>query len=194
MNKELKILRKGKFAQVYTPYNKDFVVEMQGLQGTWNRLDLCWWVHYSKIGAVRVAMRKVFGTDDISGSDTLSLKLIFSEQKGAFRSDYTLFGKTLSHATSLTSGGTAGADVRYLEKKPESGGSVKNWCSVVPAGSIIVLEDVSRDVLESTTVPDGITIEYLITTPQIPDRAALLQEREQLAKRLEEIDRLLEEP
>lgn len=190
MNNELMIVQQNQAAKVIAPYHKDFPAKMRELKGVWDKPNQCWWVHTSRVTEVRKIMRDIFGTDDIQGADFVDLNVTFHQQEGAYRKDYTLYGKVLSHATSLTSGGICGTDVIYLEKRPESGGSIKNWCSVVPEGAVIRLYNVPRHLAEETVLPPHITMEYAQGN-HIPDPKTLMAEKQDLLARIQEIDLLL---
>lgn len=189
MDNTLKIIRKGENVLVFTPYNEGFVAQMRNLKGFWDYEQQCWWLNAGKIPAIRSAMRDHFGADDTGDTETTTVWLTFRESKGSFRSDYCLLGKVLCHATSRNGGGTPGEDVYYLSGKPESGGSIKNWSSIVPAGSVIRLSNVPWALLDSLDLPPDIDIEYHGNDPV--DKEALLEERARLTARIEEIDKLL---
>lgn len=192
MDQNLKITINGHnaTAQVFTPFNESFVAKMKALDGIWDKPLRCWWVGISKIPNVRAAMREVFGSDDTSSAKSVTLRLTFSEDYGVFRQDATLYGKTLSHATSHNSGGTPGEDVQYLAGRAESGGSSKNWCSIVPSGSVIQLYNVPAHLLDTSTIPPMVAVEVCRIDV---NRDALLKERTRLMARIEEIDKLLHE-
>ena len=188
---ELRIVRHGNYsAQVFAPYDPRFPDRMRSIHGTWDKPGKCWWISSSQIEEARKHMREIFGQDDLSGKDTVSLLLRFTEGDGAYRKDYVLYGKVLSHATSKTSGGVAGEDVFFIEGSPESGGSVSNWCSVIPAGSVIRLHNVHRDAIDKTVLPVCAFMEVL-NEYEDPKRESLIREREELMKRIKQIDELL---
>lgn len=176
-------------AKVFTPYNEAFVQKIRTLDAVWDKLLRCWWISAANVDGARQAMMEVFGRDDIHDPNALTLKLTFSGDWGAFRSDCVLFGKILSRASSRSSGGFAGKDVTYLSGKPESGGSTKNWCSIVPAGAVIQLNNVPRDLLRKESVPPMATVEVL-SDPRTP-KEILLEEKSRLEARLAEIEALL---
>lgn len=180
-------------AQVYTPYNGDFVRRIKNIGGAkWNRDHNCWIIPASAVDACREIMRNVYGRCDIAdGGKTVKLRLRFTQSLSKTCGDVTLLGKTLCHAYSRDSGGCPGDDVFYITGAPQSGGSAKYWESVVPSGSTIVLHDVSVD-LYKRFIPEaipGLTVEQI---EDIPNKEKLTKEREKLLERLNEIDKLLE--
>ena len=75
-----------------------------------------------------------------------------------------------------------------VEGQPESGGSVKNWTSVVPQGSIVVLHNVPTAML-AQPLPAGVRVERLEN--QKINRDALIAEKQRLLERIAEIDNLV---
>lgn len=188
---ELKIIRRSENGlQVFTPFDSRFPEKMRSLHGTWDKPGKCWWVAATQLGAVREAMREVFGRDDLTGKDTVSLILRFPYGDGTYKDDHKVFGKVLCHATSKSSGGTAGEDVHFLQGQPESGGSVNNWCSVIPPGSVIRLDNVRKQELDREILPKSVSMEIL-SAADTTGHEALIQERNALLQRIQEIDSLL---
>lgn len=106
-----------------------------------------------------------------------------------FSSTYSrILGKSIASAWGRDSGARVGDDVAFVEGRPESGGSFKNWRSVVPAGSVVVLHNVPQAALQME-LPEGVTAEVM--QPATIDRDALQAERKHLLARLAEIDQLL---
>ena len=87
------------------------------------------------------------------------------------------------------SGGKSGDGVSYVREKPYSGGSVKNWYSIVPEEAEIILNDVPELLYEKGKDDDRIEIQII---DEAPDKNKLLKERESLLKRLDEINKILE--
>ena len=75
-----------------------------------------------------------------------------------------------------------------MEGQPESGGSVKNWTSVVPQGSIVVLHNVPATLLDHP-LPKGVRAERL--EERKINRDALMAEKQRLLERIAEIDNLV---
>lgn len=186
MNMEIKI--NNNKAEVYTPYNSDFVKRIKQIDGRrWDRSNGCWTVPVESVNIVREIMMDVFGMCDLPAK-TIKLRINVKEELSERCGDVNLFGKCLCHAWGRDSGGKAGSGVSYVKGKPGSGGSAKNWCSIVPEGCEIVLTDVPETLYEKEK--DDERIEIQIVNDEV-DREKLLSERENLLKRLEEINELL---
>lgn len=180
-------------ANIFSPYNPDFVKKIKGIGGAkWSPSNKCWTVPESAVPAVREIMTEVYGHSDLEVNDTITLRLTFEYQVDSLCSDVSLFGKVLSHAYGRDSGARVGDDVAFTAGGATSGGSAKNWRSVVRADSVAVLSNVNRNLYERMSaedLPDGVTVEVIKSEA---NRSQLLEEKERLLKRLAEIDKLLQ--
>lgn len=187
-----KITISGDKAQVYTPYNANFVRRIKNIGGAkWDAAKKCWIIPVDTVDTCRDIMRDVYGRCDLQDSNTgkmLKLKLTFNEDYESQLSDVIFFGKTLCHAWGRDSGGRPGDDVAYLKGEPTSGGSAKYWCSVVPKGSVVVLSNVPEIFWKEHVQSDNLTVEIL---DEAPDKDKLLDERAKLIARIAAIDEIL---
>ncbi len=189
----MKIEVKNGVANVYTPYNPDFVKKIKGIGGAkWNSSEKCWSIPETAVEAAREIMTDVYGYSDTKENETISLKVTFNESISEWRDDVVLFGKVLAHAYGRDSGARVGDDVAYISGGATSGGSVKNWNSVVKKGSVAILSNVNKAVYEKSKndYNDDIIIEVLETKSS---KQQLLEEKERLLKRIAEINKLLQE-
>lgn len=177
-------------AYLETPYNANFVAAIKRIGGaSWDRDRRAWCIPAEAIDQAREIMRRVYGADDRpSAEPSVSVKLTFGREVYKLRAPVTILGKSIASAWGRDSGARVGDDVAFVEGRPQSGGSVKNWCSVVPEGCVVVLHNVPRAALQME-LPEGVTAEVM--QPATIDRTALEAERERLMARLAEIDQLL---
>lgn len=190
MNIKIKIV--GDRAMLTTPYNADFVSRIKGIGGArWDGDAKAWTIPADAVDAAREIMRAVYGQDDnpASGGRLLKLRLKAARSMDSTCGDVTLYGKCLSRAIGRDSGARCGEGVAYVSGSPESGGSAKNWTSVVPAGSEIVLTGVPEALYNVTPAPAWCTVE--IIEDAAPDFAALEAEKARLLARIHEIDAIL---
>lgn len=179
-------------AYVYTPYNPDFVRAIKGIGGKkWEPNKGCWSVPDTAVSAAREIMMDVYGYSDQIPNDVLALKVIFLSDVSSTCSDVTLFGKVMAHASGRDSGARVGDDVAYIRGGASSGGSVKNWRSVVEKGSIAILSNVNRTIYEKAETNPDIQVEVMEASTSLDDRQKLLKEKEQLLKRIAENDETL---
>ena len=182
---------KGTQTAVYTPYNASFVSAIRKIGGAkWDAEGKAWMVPTASLPQVREIMRNIWGEDDrMDTVKRVSVRLTFAEECTEWHGPVEIFGKVLSSATGRDSGARVGEDVFYTAGGPASGGSVKNWRSVVEEGSVVVLSSVPETMLDEAALPYGVTME-IIEDSGI-DRAALIDEKEKLLARLAEIESLL---
>ena len=179
-------------AYVYTPYNPDFVRALKGIGGKkWESGMGCWSVPDTAVSVVREIMIDVYGYSDQIPNDALTLKVTFLSDVSSTCSDVTLFGKVMAHASGRDSGARVGDDVAYIRGGASSGGSVKNWRSVVEKGSVAILSNVNKHVYEKTETDPDIQVEVMENSASRDDRQKLLEEKEQLLKKIAEIDAIL---
>lgn len=179
----------GDRINVYTPYNSDFVARVKNAGGRWDSETKCWSIPAEALEVVRAIMRDVYGIDDSNESRTVKVRLTFASEVYEYCNPVTILGHTVSRAYGRDSGAKPGTGVYFEVGAPKSGGSVKNWTSVVEQGSIVVLSAVPTTLLDRATLPEGVTSE--IISPPAIDRVALSAERERLAQRIKEIDLIM---
>lgn len=177
-------------ARVYTPYNPDFVKAIKKIGGAkWDREKRCWAVPESAVDAAREIMKNVYGYNDNTPNETVKVRVKVINELNEWGSDVVLFGKVLSHATGRDSGARIGDDVVYIKGGATSGGSAKNWDSEVKAGSEIILSNVNKNLYDNAEPNEDIVVELITETV---DKAKLIEEKERLLKRIEEINKMLQ--
>lgn len=181
----MKIDVKDDKAFVFTPYNPQFVKEVKRIGGArWMSIDKCWRVPADAVDAVREIMMDVYGESDLPCAEKVTVEIELEEGELEYRGPIVIFGKVIASAFGRDSGAKVGEDVVFVKGEPTSGGSMKNWTTVIPGGSVIRIRNVPVTALNDDYPYD------VIDDVKI-DRAALEAERERLLKRLAEIEELL---
>lgn len=175
-------------AAVYTPYNPAFVSKIKLLGGRWDPAEKCWTVSDNAVEDARRVMREVYGRDDQPVSETVDVQLVFDEEVYKLRAPVVLLGRIIASASGRDSGARVGTDVLFVSGCPISGGSVKNWRTIVQKGSVVRLPQLPKGAVENPDLPDGVRMEVLGGET---DRAALEAEKAKLLARIAEIDALL---
>ena len=175
---------------VYTPYNKDFVRRIKGIGGTrWNPNARAWNVPAAGIETARGIMVDIYGESDIPAEQKMvTIRVKFADEYVEYCAGVSAFGKTLAYARGRDSGACVGDDVILETGTIGSGGSAKNWMTVIGAGSSFLL-----------TVPESIYLrdkdkwdtEIVENESSDSKRMALIAEREKLMARLAEIEKEL---
>lgn len=169
--------------EIYTPYNEGFVKELKRSIGgrKWDMDKNCWTAPEEALDSVRELMLKHFGETDISDTPKVKVALDFSEDVKSEDMCVTIFGKTVALAYSSCSVASLPSDVVYRAGKCRAAGSRKYPFVMVEAGSIIVLSNVPKPIIETETLPEGVT--YTIMR-QEQSEASLKNERERLLERI----------
>lgn len=176
-------------ALIESPYNADFVQAIKRIGGAkWDRAHRAWCIPAESVDQAREIMRRVYGMDDRPVTDMVDVRLTFGERVYRTTEPITIYGKTVASARGRDSGARVGDDVAFTVGRPTSGGSMKNWATIIPEGCVAVLHNVPQTALQME-LPEGVKAEVI--EKKAPDRAALEAERERLLARLAEIDQLL---
>lgn len=195
----MKIEMRDDRALVFTPYHLDFVKEIKMIGGAkWNVREKCWNIPKDAVDSCRKIMLRVFGETDLPSMEKkLKLRVKMLTDLEEYCGPVQMFGKLIAYARGRDSGAKVGSAVVFEEGKPRSGGSARNWLTIVPEGSVIIIPDVPQSMYEREkdrkTGWDDPLYEIEIITESGIDKDALLEERAKLIDRIEEIDRLLEE-
>ena len=105
------------------------------------------------------------------------------------RRPVSLFGKIIASAYSRDSGAEIGEDTAFLTMRPRSGGSVKNWKTVIPKGSVVEIHNIVQSMIADG---DEYTVK-IVDSPEADKIKALREEKERVLKRLSEINSILGE-
>lgn len=181
-------------AYVYTPYNATFVTRIKAIGGArWDGAKKAWKVPANTVTEVRDIMREIYGeTDEPEAVEKVNVRLMFEKAYWLTRKPITLLGKTVASAFGRDSGAKVGEGVTFVKGAPESAGSMKNWCTEIPEGAIVILHDVPKSLVTADSLPECVSFEIEARHPEA-ERNDLIAERERLLARIAEIDRLLAE-
>lgn len=186
----IRVTIKDNKAYIETPYNKLFIEKVKGLGGKWDSYEKVWVIDSRNIEAARKIMKEVYGRDD-KPTKTVSVRVFLGETLYGRCGPVTLFGKIIAGAWGRDTGAKVGEGVAFEQGLPKSGGSVKNWTTVVPEKSTIVIHGVPLESVESKfDWKDGYGV-FEVINPKEDERQALLREKEVLEKRLKEVNSLL---
>ena len=190
----IKVTIKDGRASVFTPFNRDFVNAIRNVGGRkWDADDKCWTVPEESLPQVRQIMMDVYGETDLPDTcGSVTVKVTFKEEYSSRCDDVIFFKKVISSARGRDSGARPGDDVTFLEGEPTSGGSCKNWESVVPAGSVVLLRHVPLTVWEQEKDGDnGGYVAEIVDEGRDVKRKELEAEKTRLLARIAEIDKEL---
>lgn len=189
----MNILVNDNKAEIYTPYNPEFVSVLKESIGSakWNANKKCWIVPAVSVDSVRKLMIQIYGESDIEPAKHVDVKVTFdTDYAYSMCSAYTLFGKTVATAYGRDSGAKIGTDVEVIQGGAYSTGSAKNWRTQIKKGSVFIIRDVSKNLVDQWD-DDEISVE--VVGDAKVDKEELKKEKEMLLRRLETINSLLED-
>jgi hypothetical protein len=185
---------KGGRAVVDAPYDPGFVSKAKLLGGKWDAGAKVWSFDARDESNVRDLLREVYGSDGapLLADDLCRIRVTLGQQIIAARDAFRVGGRTVALAYGRDSGAKVGEGVVFLSKRPQSGGSAKNWCTHIPAGAVFEVRDFPRGAVDRalSDLGKGSTVEVLENAAPV-NVAALLSEKAMIEKRLVEIASLL---
>lgn len=192
MMRSIKIEMAGEKANLYTPYNSEFVKAIKGVGGArWNRDKRAWTIPAESIDVAREIMERIYGESDVTTGNMVTIRIKAKESMDAWHDGIYAFGVSLAHASGRDSGARVGENAMLVEGNIDSDGSVKNWTTYVGEGAIFQIT-IPESKFEACKKEEEEWWE--ITTMQQGKeerRTSLIQEREKLLNRVKEIEKEL---
>lgn len=128
---------------VSSPYLLEWVEKARLLSGKWEPNTKTWQFNTAIKPAVLSALMEIFGEDGVTPIDFADIELTYNNFAYADRSPYCFAGREIAKAYGRDSGAKPGLHkVFFTQGKPTSAGSIKNWDTRIPTGTVIVLTDV----------------------------------------------------
>ena len=115
---------------VDVPFNKVFIGKAKKLGGKWDDENKVW-VFSNFVKAEAQAL------EDKYGSELVPVEITFKAEDYYPKDAYTLAGIVLATATGRDSGAQLGKDIAVIKGSFNSGGSAKNWATIVKEGTVI---------------------------------------------------------
>lgn len=190
----ISIEQKDGKAYIRSPYNADFVRRIRLMSGKWDADSRRWVVCSDAVDAVRKIMMEIYGESDESPAfETVTLIVEFLNEVSSYNSPYCLAGKPIAIATWRDSGAKPGEGVAFIEGTPKSGGSAKNWYTIIPAGCVVEIYRVPKSKAVELLSEHPTDYKVSIKSQNQVDRESLVCEKKKLLERLSEINRLLDQ-
>ena len=182
-------------AYISSPFNSDFIDKIHSIgSAKWERQLRAWSVPVTELDSVKGMLREVYGTDGSENIENkVNIKLTTDDDVDLddIQEDpmtMTLFGREIMRAYSRDSGVKVAPDVTVVGDYG-SGGSRNHPTIWFGKGAEIYIYKVPESLAKKAKVPH-MTVE-IISEPEV-DRQALLDEKKKLLKRLDEIEKLLQ--
>lgn len=171
---------------IKSPYNSIFVEKARNLAGKWVALNEAWQFDIRDEAEVLEVCYFCYGEDGIR-YNKCNVQITFITATYADKSALKVLGYPIARAFGRDGGAKVSDGVLIKNGGFDSGGSAKNWTTRVKAGTVIVLRDVSKPLVQAFMdsddyEPESMTIEIL------EEYQDLLAEKERLLARLAEIN------
>lgn len=185
---EIRVEIKNGKANLYTPYNTDFVKAVKAMGGArWDSTSRCWTISEDMLPQARKIMMDVYGYTDEEQGEKITVKATFAKDVWEECDSVVILDKTVARAYGRDTGAKPGEDVLFLEGAPTSGGSRANWRSIVPAGSVVTMYKVSKALYEAKkdSLPEGVTVEVVEEGKKEEKKEETAMSAETLAEKVE---------
>jgi hypothetical protein len=180
-------------AAISSPYNPDFVEGIKKMGGRWDPAGKTWNIDKRNLEAARALLRDVYGMDD-SPVELVSVRVTAKKDLVGHREPIILFGRVVAAARGRDTGARLGDGVAVTHGDATSGGSMKNWKTIIEEGTELIIHDLPKSAVSAELDIDLDDIDYEIIAPEGDDRKAQLEkEKEQLLARIQEIEAELAE-
>ena len=180
--------------RVASPFNRNFVSAAKMIGGKWASPH--WVFDVRDEDRVRDLCMEHYGEDGRATTERVTLRATFPGGVGVFGDSIRLAGREIASAFGRDSGAKIGSGVVVLSGGFASGGSMKNWKTVIHEDTVVLVRDVPRALADRLLADGGLDQEKAVAVaiePEAPaiDRDALAKERERLVARVAEIESIL---
>lgn len=124
----------------FTPFNRDFIDEAKLIGGKFDSEHKAWHFDASYSKELSAVLINIFGTDG-SATNTATVRITVKSEIKEYCGPVIICGREIAKASGRDSGARAGSGVVFIEKKPQSGGSVKNWATLLEVGTVFDVLD-----------------------------------------------------
>lgn len=127
----------------------------------------------------------------VEGEPLCSVRATCVQELNGFQGPVVRLGRVLAAATGRDGGARLGDGVRLASGRAGSGGSMKNWATVIDEGTVLVMHDVPLRMAQRYVQEpgrNGVNVEVLDSARPAEDRSALEAERMRLMSRIADIE------
>lgn len=176
------------------PFHPDLSPLMRKLNGRWN--PPLWYLDEEDEDTVRNICYDIYGTTGNDNPELVTVRLQVSEDEDieALQQGVFLGGRCIARATGRDSGAKLGPKVVVTEgRAPRSGGSMKNWRTIVPAASVLEIRKLPLPAAQRLAEARDDRFVATIVGRTSPDLDALKARRQQLLDELAEVEQMIGE-
>lgn len=172
------------------PYHPELVPLMRKLNARWN--PPLWYLDAEDEETVRSICYEIYGTTGHGMPDLVSVRLHVSEDIEALQGGVFLGGRCIARATGRDSGAKLGPKVVVIEGRPPySGGSMKNWRTIVPGDSVLEIRKLPLPAAQRLVEAEDDRFFANIVGRKTPDLDALKDRRQELIEELAEVEKMI---
>lgn len=178
--------------EAFSPYHPDLPSKAKKLGGKWDAYSKCWKFDVQDLELVTDLYSKVYGAVD---SPTIkqpvklvTVKLESLQKDSSYQSGLYIGGRCIGSATGRDSGARQGEGIVFHTGSITSGGSVKNWRTILNEGSVFEIRNFPESKIAEIDLD---TYKILEVTTPTSSKELLEKEKEKLLARLAEIDKEL---
>jgi len=188
----ISIVTRGSSLVVVTPYHPHFPKVAKTLGGKWDAGSRAWTFDPRDEQRVRDLCIDVFGTDGDPNERLVTVRITALKDLRNWCAPIYFAGREVAFARGRDSGGRPSEGTVLLSGKLRSAGSMRNWYTVIDAGTALEVRDIPyRAVEPHLTEEDGDEWRVEILDPETEQVKALLAEKAALEARLAEVISLL---
>lgn len=172
-------------------YNSEFVSHARNLAGRFDDKTKSWSFDIRDEADVLEACYLSYGEDGIR-NNKCDVKITLADGYYVDKGTITFFGRQIARAFNRDSGAKIFPGVSIKAGGFNSGGSARHWDTRAQKGTVFILRDVSRSLVELSISSEGYPDALIEILPAAVNPTALQAEKETLLARLSEIQSLLE--
>jgi len=177
--------RKDDFILIFTPYSAEFVSDLKSRLSyrKWEADSKAWKVKAEDEDVVKQLLLNHFGYRE-DNTSTVTVIITAKEDFSEWHDSVRFCNIPVARATGRDSGAKVCDKVTMISGSINSGGSVKNWTTRIDEGSTFKLTSFPETALSLNKSEEW---EYIIVEEKTA-KEKLMEEKEKLLKRLEEIE------
>lgn len=186
---DIRIVKNDGNLDIHAPYNRNFIKKIKQLGATWNMHEKIWKIAVEREKQARDALIRYFGTDGTK-SDLLTVKIRVTEDiEGNIQDNFNVFGRSVVSATGRDSGGKVHTEC-MIEGEIGTAGSRNRWYVYILEGAVITMYNVPAIAIQNEIGWKESYGSYEVIEKTI-DKQALLNEKDSLLMRIQEIENIL---
>jgi len=183
----IKVEQKEEKLQIYTPYNKNFVSDLKQSVSTAKWSGSCWEVSIEAKELIDGLLKEHYGYNP--GQPKVKIEITAKEEIEEMTGSVNFAGCPVAYARGRDTGAKVCDGIIKMSGNIRSGGSARYYKTIVEKGATFRLETY-KNIIDEKTYDESIW--DVKTLSESIDREALLSEKEQLLKRLNEIEKQLQ--